>query len=226
METDPAEQLQAKLDKLRRRQRRNERAAWAKGFLTAVCGMLKPGDLAIDCGANVGDVSAQLLTSGADVLAFEPEPWATEKLKERFSDNTSFHLVEAAVGKENGQVTLHRASNFESNERNASVKSTIYSGGRMIDDDGGVSVRLIDFREVLREELESRDEIAFVKMDIEGAELDVLEALHKDDLLGRIRCMVVETHERKFKELRPRYRKLREQFAQHYLPSHVNLDWI
>lgn len=35
----------------------------ASGFLTAVCGMLRPGDLAIDCGANVGDISARLLAS-------------------------------------------------------------------------------------------------------------------------------------------------------------------
>ena len=75
------EELQRKLDRLRRRQGRNERAAWASGFLTAVCGMLKPGDVAIDCGANVGDISKRLLASGADVIAFDPEPWAVEKLR-------------------------------------------------------------------------------------------------------------------------------------------------
>ena len=63
-ETPTIEDLEARLKKLRRRQKRNERAAWAEGFLTGICGMLKPGDLAIDCGANAGEVSARLLASG------------------------------------------------------------------------------------------------------------------------------------------------------------------
>ena len=47
-----------------------------------------------------------------------------------------------------------------------------------------------------------------------------------EDLFSSIRCTVVETHERKFKELRPRFRALRERFTEKYAPSHVNLDWI
>ena len=62
-------ELEQQLKKLRRRQKRNQRAAWADGFLTGICGMLRPGDLAIDCGANAGEVSARLLASGADVIA-------------------------------------------------------------------------------------------------------------------------------------------------------------
>ena len=45
-------------------------------FFGSVAGMLKPGDLAIDCGANAGDISARLLERGAEVIAFDPEPWA------------------------------------------------------------------------------------------------------------------------------------------------------
>ena len=89
-------ELQAKFDKLKRRQKRNERAAWAKGFLTGVCGVLRPGDVAIDCGANVGEVSARLLETGADVIAFDPEPWAVERLRERFQNEPRFTLHNAA----------------------------------------------------------------------------------------------------------------------------------
>ena len=113
------EELQQKLDRLRRRQGRNERAAWANGFLTAVCGMLKPGDLAIDCGANVGDVSERLLASGADVIAFDPEPWAVEKLQARFKGASRFELMNVAVGTENGEIQMFRAGNFDDNEKYA-----------------------------------------------------------------------------------------------------------
>lgn len=230
-ETEPEptareEELQARLDKLRRRQKRNERAAWAEGFLTAVVGMLRPGDLAIDLGANVGDISARLLASGADVIAFDPEPWAVEKLQERFAGEPRFTLHNAAVGIADGTTRLHRARNFDNNEQNASVKSTIVGGGRMIDDTHGFDVPLVDFPRLAREIIAERGEIAFLKMDIEGAELDLLEAMHGAGLFASIRCTVAETHENKFKELRPRYRKLRNQFAGQYAPGHVNLDWI
>lgn len=220
------EVLQSKLEKLRRRQKRNERAAWAAGFLTAVTGMLRPGDLAIDLGANVGDVSARLLTSGADVIAFDPDPWAVEKLQERFTDEPRFSLHNAAAGTKEGTIRLHRASNFENNEKNASVRSTILEGGRMIDDTNGFDVPLVDFPRLVGELITTRGEIAFLKMDIEGAELDLLEAMHEANLFSSIRCTVAETHENKFKDLRPRYRALRQRFAEHYTPSHVNLDWI
>ena len=222
------EELQRKLNRLRRRQERNERAAWAKGFLTAVCGMLRPGDVTIDCGANVGDISARLLETGADVVAFDPEPWAVEKLERRFAGKERFTLHNAAVGTEEGTIQLFRAGNFENNEKNASVKSTVMSGGRMIDyeDGAAVDVRMIDFVAFLQDLIAERGEIAFLKIDIEGAELALLRAMDDARVFSNIRCTVVETHEKKFKELRGEFSALRRDFEKKYKPEHVNLDWI
>ena len=49
-----------------------------------------------------------------------------------------------------------------------------------------------------------------MKMDIEGAELEILEQMHERDFFDRIRLTVAETHENKFKALRPRFQALRE----------------
>ena len=228
MAAETVEELRAKLDKVRRRQKRNERAAWAEGFLTAVSGMLKPGDLAIDCGANAGDVSARLLERGAEVIAFDPEPWAAERLEKRFADEPRFRLFNAAVGTSNGEVRLMRASNFAQDEALGSVKSTVVSGGRMIDEADGqtIPVPQIDFVDFLRRQIAERGEIAFLKMDIEGAELDLIPAMDAAGLFHSIRCTVVETHERKFRDRREDFVQLRERIAQKYVRSHVNLDWI
>lgn len=223
---DTIEELQRKVRKLRRTHQRTARVAWAEGFLTAVCGLLRPGDVAIDCGANVGAVSARLLASGADVIAFDPEPWAVEKLQARFADEPRFHLHNAAVGCTDGTITLFRAANFDQNEKNASVKSTVVSGGRMIDEGAGIRVPQVDFVTFLQRLIAERGEIAFLKMDIEGAELDLLAAMDRADIFASIRCTVAETHENKFADLRPRYTSLRTHFAQRYRPEHVNLDWI
>lgn len=229
---DPApariEELERQIARIRRRQRRNERAAWANGFLTDVTGMLKPGDIAIDCGANAGDISDKLLSSGAEVIAFDPEQWAHEKLTARFAANPRFTLHPVAVGTAPGTVRLMRASNFSENEALGSVKSTIVAGGRNIDEDCGNSIEVaqIDFIAFLRDLIATRGEVAFLEIDIEGAELDLIPAIHAAGLFRSIRCTVVETHERKFRNLRQDFTKLRDLIASEYAPSHVNLDWI
>jgi hypothetical protein len=63
-------------------------------------------------------------------------------------------------------------------------------------------------------------------MDIEGAELDILEAMDRDAMFDHVRVLVAETHERKFRDLRPRFRALRRSFAEKYDPNRVSLDWI
>lgn len=210
------------VEAMMRRAKRNQRRAWADGYLLAVCAMLKPGDLALDLGANMGVVTAQLAITGARVMAYEPDPFAFATLQEKFGHMDNVTLVNAAVGIGAGTVRLMRADNFAENPEGASVKSTILDGGRRIDAANSIEVPLLDFRDILRES----GEIAFVKMDIEGAELDILETLHREALFGTVRCLVAETHERKFKELRDRYKALRSDVAANYHPGKVNLDWI
>lgn len=218
------------IEAMMRRQKRNLRRAWAEGYLLAVCAMLKPGDLALDLGANMGDVSERLVETGADVIAYEPDPWAFEKLQTRFAGVPNITLVNAAVGVASAAgpqtVRLMRADNFADNPEGASVKSTILDGGRRIDAENSIEVPLLDFPTLLREFAAQRGEVAFVKMDIEGAELEILEIMHRDGLFAHTRCLVAETHERKFKDLRGRYKALRADVVASYHAGKVNLDWI
>ena len=214
------------IETLIRRQRRNLRKAWAEGYLTAITAMLKPGDLAVDCGANMGVVTEQLAATGADVISFEPDPYAFGVLEQKFASMPNVTLINAAVGVGTGTVRLMRADNFGENPEGASVKSTILDGGRLIDAENSVEVPLIDFPSWVADQVKARGEIAFVKMDIEGAELDILEKMDADKLFANVRCLVAETHERKFKDLRDRYKALREKVAETYAPGKVNLDWI
>lgn len=214
------------IETLIRRQRRNMRKAWAEGYMTAITAMLKPGDLVMDCGANMGVVTELLAATGADVIAYEPDPFAFATLEVKFAGVANVTLVNAAVGVGSGTIRLMRADNFGENPEGASVKSTILDGGRRIDTENSVEVTLLDFPTLVREKVAERGEIAFVKMDIEGAELEILEVLDADGLFGGIRALVAETHERKFKDLRDRYKMLRETVTQKYPAGKVNLDWI
>lgn len=214
------------LAKLKRRHKRDLRHARAAGLLEGVAAMLRPGDVAIDCGANRGDVTAALAESGAEVHAFEPDPYSVAKLQERFAEVANVRVHPAAVGTQAGTIRLMRAANWEADPDLASVKSTVVAGGHNIAEGEGIDVPMIDFLAFLRGVVAEHGEVAFVKMDIEGAELALLGSMLDAQLFDHVRLTVAETHERKFKELRPRFAALREAVAAAYPRTRVNLDWI
>lgn len=217
-------------------QKRQRRARWkeqrrlknarSEGMMLGIVSMLQPGDVVLDCGANVGAVCEPLAQSGATVHAFEPDPYAFSQLSARVGrfDNVTLH--NAAVGSHAGTVKLQRATRFDDDPARNSVKSTILEGGRSTDGGEMVDVEMIDFPAFVRALLAEHGRIAFLKMDIEGAELELMETMFAADMFEDIRLTVVETHEKKFKELRPRYAKLREDVGAKYPITKINLDWI
>jgi FkbM family methyltransferase len=137
-------------------------------------------------------------------------------------------LHNAAVGVAAGSVRLMRAANFEENPMAGSVKSTVITGGRNIDEGQGASIEvaMIALPDLIRTIAAEKGEVAFLKMDIEGAELELLENMQAHGLFDLVRLTVAETHENKFRDLRPRFAALREAVATHYPVTRVNLDWI
>jgi len=217
-------------------QKRQRRARWkeqrrlknarSEGMMQGIVSMLQPGDVVLDCGANVGAVCEPLAQSGATVHAFEPDPYAFSQLSARVGQFDNVTLHNAAVGSHAGTVKLQRATGFDDDPARNSVKSTIIEGGRSTDGGETVDVEMIDFPAFVRALLAEHGKIAFLKMDIEGAELDLMETMFAADMFKDIRLTVVETHEKKFKELRPRYAKLREDVGAKYPITKINLDWI
>ena len=216
-------------DKLKRRARRNERTQFARGLMQGILSMLKPGDVVFDCGANVGDVTAPLAETGATVHAFEPDPYAFGQLSARVQGMENVILHNAAVGVTGGHVQLMRAANFDDNPKGGSVKSTVIPGGRNINEEAGatIDVEMLALPDLIRAEAaRAGGQIAFLKMDIEGAELDLLEHMQAERLFDLVRLTVAETHENKFRDLRARFAALREAVAADHPVTRVNLDWI
>lgn len=221
--------LKEAYDKLKRRQARNERAHFARGLMQGILSMLEPGDVVFDCGANVGDVTAPLAETGATVHAFEPDPYAFGQLSKRVAGMENVILHNVAVGVTAGSVQLMRAANFDDNPKGGSVKSTVIPGGRNINEAAGatIDVQMVALPEMIRAEAaKAGGRIAFLKMDIEGAELDLLEHMQAENLFDLVGLTVAETHENKFRDLRPRFAALREAVAADHPVTRVNLDWI
>src|SRR5215211_3987454 len=78
---------------------------------------VRPGELAVDIGANVGNRVQPLLAIGARVVAVEPLPKAAETLRCRFGGHAGFVLVQKAAGSALGSASITTAD--------ASVLSTM-----------------------------------------------------------------------------------------------------
>ena len=93
---------------------------------------------------------------------------------------------------------------------------------RQLDTDGYAEVRQVDFLAFLAG-LDGR--VGILKIDIEGAEFDLLEALFdRPHLLARMDCIFAETHERFSPEFVPRVTRLRER-ARRIDSPRINLYW-
>ena len=183
---------------------------------------LKPGDLAIDCGANIGHFTRILANQGARVHAFEPDPFTFSILQENTKDLKNVVLHNAAVGTSNSVVKLYRKENFENNPLEASISSSLFEGKLNVDPEHSIDIEQIDFGAFLN----SLDqEVTILKIDIEGAEIPLLENLVEHDSLRNCTRVFVETHEDRIPELADRTANLRKLSQSREYSNKLFLDW-
>ena len=65
---------------------------------------MRSGKLAFDIGAHIGDMTADLLEKGYNVIAVEPNPHLADHLRNRFSGDRRVEVVEAAVGETGREI--------------------------------------------------------------------------------------------------------------------------
>jgi FkbM family methyltransferase len=183
---------------------------------------MRPGDIAIDCGASDGRCTRRLAASGATVYAFEPDPHAFAALQGMFGHTSNIHLLEKAVGIETGRVPLYRSPLFTTDPDYYVQASSLYAAKSNVSPTNRVVVDLIDLPAFI-EALPRR--VSLLKLDIEGSEVSILERLFDTGVAARIDCIFAETHEGDVPELLTRTIALRQRIARENL-LHVSLDWV
>lgn len=134
--------------------------------------LLRPGDVALDLGANIGFVSLHLLALGArEVHAFEPNPVIFDRLKALRAPN--LHCYPYAIGEKSGEgglilsVSHHQGSTLYPEV--VGIRPKVFGAQP-------VSVK-VDIRAI--DELFPDARFDYVKVDIEGGELDFVRGAHE-----------------------------------------------
>jgi FkbM family methyltransferase len=205
------------LDKRRRDHVPRRRAEW--DFIERIH-RTPAGSLAIDCGANVGDVASAFVRCGFAVHAFEPDPYALEFLVKRYGAHPQVTIHPQAVGPKAGTAKLYRIEDFWSRPKTASMSSSLLR--RPSHDDGGATeVEVIDLSSFIRNLDRPVD---LLKLDVEGAEVDIVNQLIDDGTYKTIGFIYAETHERHSPELAESTMKLRRRIEEAGI-ANINLDW-
>lgn len=175
----------------------------------------------VDLGANIGDtVDAFARKNPAwDIYAFEPNPALAERLRARFKSQPRISIVDAAAAAADGTAQFYLG--MDSDQSSTLLTDKKHVPNWRVDYSRAETVRTVDFAQWLAANTKPGDKI-IVKMDIEGAEYDVLEKLIRSGLLRRIRKLKVEWHVDRYpaQVTQERHDRIKEEVARqvHLIP--------
>ena len=190
--------------------------------------------VAIDCGANVGDVAEPLARTGAQLFCYEPDHAIAEKLANRLAPYPNATVVQAAVSTYAGKALLFRSRLYDQDPESYSARNTIQAEAltrdidgswTQMDGDSAYMVDVINLLDTLENLISEHGKIDLLKIDIEGAEVDILEAIEQRQLFEYIDVTLAEMHVRRFPDDRRRTEALIARLEAAFTLSKVNLHW-
>lgn len=180
------------------------------------------GDVLIDCGANVGDVTSSFARTGATVYAFEPDPLCFSVLRKRFSLTPNVTCFHKGVMDRNCSLVLN---SLNAHDRWDDLESTVASSFVQEGRSGArqTEVECIDLSEFVAS---LRKPVRVLKIDIEGAEIAVVNRLIDTRAMDMIDLAIVETHETQQPDLLEATNALRDRINTSGYQAKFRLDWI
>ena len=146
-----------------------------------------PDPRVVDCGAHMGmsTLYFKWRYPSARVETFEPDPSLFKILAANVAlnklDDVSMHR--AAVGSSDGHATLYTNNDFFAGQANSLLRDNL----------AGLAVTGVDVKTVRLSDFIS-EPVDFLKMDVEGAELAVVQELSQAGGLAQVRATALEFH--------------------------------
>ena len=146
----------------------------------------------LDCGSHKGQsiiYARQKFGAGIKVYSFDAMNFFTEHLTEIYKDDDNVSIINKAVWVEDCELEFHVS------KTKASWGTSIHD--RFSEDDTiKVTSDAVDFSKWIRDNLDIND-TNILKLDIEGAEIEVLNKLMDEDTLSYFNLLLGEWHDQK-----------------------------
>lgn len=183
---------------------------------------LNNDSLVIDCGANIGNITNKFAATGATVFAFEPDPIAFAVLSSRFAATSNVHLFQKGVWDKNETVTLYHHKNQTKNELAFTVGSSIKSDKINVTATKTSTIEVVDLIEFMQS---LNKKITVIKLDVEGAETEILEKIITTKTYLLFDNLYTETHETKIPGQRQNILELRKKIKEEGIKN-IHLNWL
>ena len=168
---------------------RAARNAWRSRLHLLPAGLDLTDGVVIDLGANEGSFTSAVLNlaPAARVLAVEPAPEPLARLRARFGDSPSVTIVPKAVAEHSGTATLH----LTGHSHNSSLHAPLEETGELYDlRRDWATVQTVEVPTTSLDDLAGDRPIACIKLDVQGAELEVLRGARR--ALANTRAVLME----------------------------------
>lgn len=188
---------------------------------------IKENDICIDCGANIGKVSDIFLQMGARVYAFEPHKDLYNMLLYKYKGNDKIKLLNMAVGVQNTKIPFKVIDNESDNYLSLSQGATVCD----LDSVDYKTVfeyetEMVDLCEYIQENFVAKDKHVYIlKIDIEGAEFDLLEKIIQTKIYEHIDYIFCEEHSKFTKDGNQRLEKINSLIKENNIKN-IYLDWV
>lgn len=160
---------------------------------------VRTGEVVIDAGGFEGDWTARMLTRyGCRSEVYEPVPEFADHCRQLFAQNSWVKVHAAGVGGSTRLTTFHIAQDGTSEFISADQQGQ------------SLETQILDIAEIIH--ALGTDQIACLKLNIEGGEYEVLERLIQTGLIAQVRSLLIQFH-RQPADYEARYQALQAQLA-------------
>ena len=183
---------------------------------------LNKNSIVIDCGANVGSITSYLTLTGPKIYAFEPDPVAFKILNQRCKKKINVECINKGVWNKDAVIKLYRHKEMKDEETSFTIGSSIVADKKNVDTSSFYEIEVIDLLNFIRQ---LNKKVDLVKVDIEGAEIEILKKIIAEDAHTLFKIMFVETHETKIPGQRADLINIKQQLKEKGI-TNIKLNWI
>ena len=173
--------------------------------------------LCLDCGANVGLVTDIILFMNGKSICFEPNKTVLKMLYKKYKYNANVTIEDVAVSDKFSSADLCLYGQYDRGANICGFKGELEKPKNL--SYAVKTIRLSDYINKLAED------IYLLKLDIEGAEFDVVPDLIKTGAINKCKYVVCETHSRFFEDGHQRMEILRKMISDFKI-NNLYMEWV